>query len=210
MEDLNQPEWPEILRQVQELVIGRINTALPGIVRSYAVASQTATIQLAVQVKGNTVPQLEDVPVVWPGGAAGHLHVPLTAGDSVLVVFSDEDPSKWLTSGSVSAPAVLARHGLHAVAIPGLRHAGAAFPVTGGHVTLAATSELHLGSDTATAFVALATLVDAQLAALKAAITSAAATETTNLGLGGTAALATALAAWPLGAGTAATKVKAV
>lgn len=155
--DINEPEWPEILRGVQDSLAARIHTALPAIVKSYDSTTQTASVQLAVQLRGNNVPPLSDVPVAWPGGAAGFVHVPLAAGDTVLVIFTEEDFSRWYTTGSVSAPAVLARHGLHAVAIPGLRHAGAPFAATSGHVTVAATSELRLGSDTATAAVVLQT-----------------------------------------------------
>jgi hypothetical protein len=164
--ELNDPSWPDILRAVQTQVQARIHTALPGRVRSYDVATQTAEVELVVQLDGEAVPPLAEVPVLWPGGAAGFLHVPLAEGDTVMVLFAEEDFSRWFETGSVSAPAALARHGLHAVAIPGLRRAAAPLAVTTGHVTLAATSALHLGSDTATAFVALATLVDARLAAM--------------------------------------------
>ncbi len=165
--DIDEPEWPEILRAVQDQVQARIHTQCPGIVRSYDSTTQVAEIQLAVQLGGVNVPPLPEVPVVWPGGTAGFLHVPLAAGDTVMVLFSEEDFSKWYTTGSVSSPAVLARHGLHAIALPGLRRSGAAFAATGGHVTLASTGELRLGSDAASAFVALANLVDARFAEIR-------------------------------------------
>jgi protein gp138 len=216
---IDEPEWPEILRAVQDSLAQRIHTSLPGIVKSYDSATQTAEIQLAVQLRGNNVPPLPEVPVAWPGGAAGFLHAPLSAGDSVLVVFTEEDFSGWHDTGSVSAPRVLARHGLHAVAIPGLRRPAAALSVTGGHVTLGATSELRLGSDAATAFVAMANLVDAKLNQLRDAIATAAQGETSASGLGGMNLLAAALVilpapapatplSWPLGS-VASTKVKA-
>ncbi len=208
--DVDQPDWNTILRAVQDSLALRIHTSLPAVVQSYDVATQTATVQLAVQLLGNNVPPLPEVPVCWPGGAAGFLHAPLAVGDSVLVVFTEEDYSGWFDTGSVSAPRVLARHGLHAVAIPGLRRAAAPLAVTGGHVTLGAASELRLGSDAATAAVALATLVATQLQALKTAVDSAAVSETGAGGTGGVNFLKTALeaASWP--GSTAATKVKAV
>lgn len=164
--ELTDPSWPEILRAAQDQLAARVHTSIPGIITSYDVASQTAEVQLAVQLGGENVPPLAEVPVVWPGGAAGFLHVPLAVGDTVMVVFSEEDFGSWYVTGSVSAPSVLARHGLHAVAIPGLRRDGAAFAATGGHVTLASTGELRLGADTAANFVALANLVDARFAAI--------------------------------------------
>lgn len=153
--DIDEPDWTVILRGVQDSLAARIHTSLPAIVRSYDSATQTAEVQLAVQLRGNDVPPLADVPVAWPGGAAGFVHVPLAAGDTVLVVFTEEDHSGWWSTGSVSAPRVLARHGLHAVAIPGLRPATAPLAVTGGHVTVAAAGAVHLGSDSASDAVAL-------------------------------------------------------
>lgn len=165
--DVDQPSWPEILQATQDQLAARIHTALPGRIRSYDVATQHADIEVLVQLAGKPIPPLGDVPVCFPGGAAGFLHVPLEVGDSVLVVFVEEDFSGWWDTGSISAPKVLSRHGLHAVAIAGLRRPAAAAPVTGGHVTLAATAMLHLGSDAATAFVALANLVDERIATLQ-------------------------------------------
>jgi hypothetical protein len=211
--DIDEPDWGTILRAVQDNLATRIHTSLPGIVKSYDTATQTAAVQLAVQLQGNNVPPLSDVPVCWPGGAAGFFHAPLAAGDTVLVIFTEEDPSGWLDTGSVSAPRVLARHGLHAVAIPGLRRPAAPLAVSGGHVTLGALSAVHLGSDLATAAVVLqtspaawATVFNAWANALPA--TAAPLTDTAfSLAM---KALATALGAagWP--GNFNATKVKAL
>lgn len=209
---IDEPEWNEILRGVQDQLAARIHTSLPAIVKAYDSSTQTATVQLAVQLRGQNVPPLADVPVAFPGGAAGFVHVPLAAGDTVLVVFTEEDFSAWLGSGSVSAPAVLARHGLHAVAIPGLRRPVTAFGATSGHVTVAATNAVHLGSDLATLAVVLQTspatwktVFDTWAAALPAD-----ATPVTNAVLkAAMVALGTALssAGWP--GNFNATKVKA-
>jgi len=170
--DIDEPSWNEILRACQDQLAARIHTSLPGIVKSYDVATQTAVVQLAVQLQGATVPALADVPVVWPGGAQGFFHAPLAANDTVLVVFTEEDFGPWLASGSVSAPAVLARHGLHAVAIPGLRRTP--LTVTGGHATIGVASELRLGSDSATDPVALKSLVQSAMSAIWDGVISAA------------------------------------
>lgn len=205
LREAGQPSWPQILQGVIDKAQRNIHTALPGIVRAYDVAAQTATVQLAVQVDGETVTPLLEVPVCWPGGAAGFLHVPLAAGDTVLVVFSEEDYGKFWVSGSVSAPEVLQRHGLHAIAVPGLHRTPVA--ATAGHVTLAATAELRLGADNASQFVALAALVEAQLNVLKSAI-SAAPVVAGDGGAAFKAALVSALSSWP--STTAATKVRAI
>jgi hypothetical protein len=210
---IDDPEWPEILRACQDQLATKIHTSLPGIVKSYDVTTQTAVVQLAVQLQGATVPSLADVPVVWPGGAQGFFHAPLAANDTVLVVFTEEDFGPWLASGSVSAPAVLARHGLHAVAIPGLRRTPLA--VTGGHATIGVTSELRLGSDSASDLVALepgvATQLNNLINALKTVI--AAAVDPTGIPTAAKTAFATAATAVQTaisGGAMAATKVKAL
>jgi hypothetical protein len=202
--DIDLPEWPEILRACQEQLAARIHTSLPAIVKSYNSADQTATVQLAVQLQGAAVPPLADVPVMTPG----NLHRPLAAGDSVTVLFSEEDFTLWWTSGSVSAPAALMRHGLHAIAIPGLNRSP--LTVTGGHTTLIA-DELRLGSDSAANFVALANLVDARISAIVTALNG----HTHTVATTGTAAAQTGTAAAnpsaiSAQASVAATKVKAV
>lgn len=207
--DANQPSWNALLHAKATKALGEVHTALPCIVRSYAVATQTCSCESVVEPEDTPYPVFDDVPVMWPGGAAGFLHVPLAAGDTVLLLFSEEDFSKWWDTGSISAPAVLARHGLHAIAIPGLRRAKAPLSVTDGHVTLGASAELRLGSDAATVFVALASLVDARISAIQAALDAH--THTVPIvGPAGTTPSTPPLV--PLGpqASVAATKVKAV
>jgi hypothetical protein len=199
------------LRAVQAQLQEHIHVSLPGIVTEYDSTTQVATVQLAIQLKGQdgeyeSLPPIAEVPVLWPGAAAGFLHVPLVAGDAVLVVFSEEDYSGWYETGSVSAPVVQARHDLHAVAIPGLRRRGQGFSATGGHVTVASTGNLHLGSDAATAAVALAPAVTSQLADLKTAING-----WVPVPNDGGAALKAALSSWlASSSAVAATKVRAV
>lgn len=164
------PRLANILQAATDKSHRHIHKAMPARVVEYDVETQHATVQLLVQLDGETVAPLQDVPVCFPGGAAGFLHVPLAAGDNVLIVFCDEDFSKWWETGSISPPLIEQRHGLYPIAIPGLVRAAAPFLATAGHVTLAAEDELRLGSDEATEAVALANLVLEQLNALKAAI----------------------------------------
>ena len=183
-----EPSLPELLDAAITARLRGVHTALPGTIRSYSEADQTATVELAVQLECTAetfakVPNLSDVPVVWPGAWAN--------GDKCLIVFSEEDPSKWWDTGSVEPPPVMQRHGLHATCIPIVATAGQAVQ-----------------------FVALANLVTTALTQLRTAITSAAGTESGAGGLGGMTALDAALTAvpnvppgWP--GPVAASKVKA-
>jgi len=184
----------ELLDAVLNSRLRSVHTALPGTIRAYTPdsgnARGTATVELAVELEGpggafEAVSRLE-IPVTHPGAWAD--------GDRCLVVFCEEDFSKWLSTGSVEPPAVLDRHGLHGVCIPWV--------------------------EGASQFVALANLVDAALGVLRDAIAAAAQVETSASGLGGMTALAGALtivpgpppqlpSAWPMGS-VAAEKVRAV
>lgn len=187
------PSWPEVLDAALTSRLRSVHTALPGTIRSYSEADQTATVELAVQLESTLeqfakVPDLADVPVLWPGAWAN--------GDRCLLVFSEEHFAKWFETGSVEPPEVLQRHGLHALCIPLVAEAGQAVQ-----------------------FVALSNLVDAKLEQLRDAIAAAAQAETAASGLGGMNLLATELdippaptpptdESWPDGS-VAATKVKA-
>jgi hypothetical protein len=112
-----EPSWPEILDAALTARLRSVHTALPGTIRAYSEADQTATVELAVQLESTLenfakVPDIADVPVLWPGAWAD--------GDKCLLVFSEEDPSKWWdTDGAtVEPPAVMQRHGLHASCMP--------------------------------------------------------------------------------------------
>lgn len=188
--------WNEVLDLIVERKLRSVHTALPGTIRSYSEARQTATVELAVELEGPggefmRVTDPEEVPVTQPGAWSN--------GDRCLLVFCEESFAKWFETGSVEPPDVLQRHGLHAVCIPLVAEAGDAVQ-----------------------FVALANLVDVLLDQLSAAIGVAAQIEGAASGLGGMTALAQALkitvptpplpapplVAWPANS-VAASKVKA-
>jgi hypothetical protein len=161
------PSLAHILQATIEKCKRHIHKAEPARVISYDAETQTAEVQPVIQIDmgpgGRAEPEFEtsspigNVPVVWPGGAAGFLHVSLAPGDHVLLVHCDQDFSRWWVTGSVSPPAVWNLHDIHPVAIAGFNPEASPFPVeVGDHVTLAATSELRLGSADASAPVALA------------------------------------------------------
>lgn len=149
---------------------------------------------------------IQDIPIVWPCSNNCYIKWPLQAGAHVMLVFNEHSIEGWRDTGQVSEPGDFSRHDLsYPVAIPGIRP-DVGFPVaqipTAGSAMVLEAPEIKLGEG-ATSLVAL----QSQLEALKAAITSAASTETSASGLGGMAALLAALATWPTVGG--ATKVSA-
>lgn len=210
--------------------VGRVQTTFPGVVVSYNRARQTAVVQVVPRLRWRNpdtdevvfeqVPQLPDVPVLFPAGAGVSIVWDLAAGDAVWVVLADRCIGEWKDTGNADTePQVPRRWDFSdAVAIPGGQPP--ADPLTGGALPSASGmlvirgGDVRLGSSAAVSGVALAPLVEAQLTTLEAAL-QASITAGIAAGGGGViaaltamqTALTTALAAWP--STTAAIKVKA-
>lgn len=185
------PSWPEILDAVLTSRLRSVHTALPGTIRSYSEADQTAEVELAVQLEVTLeqfarVPNLQDVPVAWPGAWSN--------GDKCLLIFAEESFAKWFDSGSVEPPDVLQRHGLHAFCVPLVALAGQ---------TVQFVALSNLVTATLTDLVTRLTAWQAALAALPPATAVTNSTLATAVDL----LLDPALIGWP--ASVAATKVKA-
>lgn len=120
----------ETLRRVLDARLADLHTALPGRVRAYDAATQTADIEPMIkrgvptggeedEVALETLPVLPSVPVLFPSGGQCFVTFPLAVGDPVLLVFSERDTSQFRATGAVSDPGVPTMHGLSgAVAIP--------------------------------------------------------------------------------------------
>ncbi len=65
---IGEPSWETVLTDFGAKVEQGIHTSLPGIVKSYDEASQTAEVQVALRVDGKELPILSDVPVAFPAG----------------------------------------------------------------------------------------------------------------------------------------------
>lgn len=166
----------------------RVQTTFPGYVVAYDRASQTANVQVIPRVRYRDpvsdtvrferVPVLPNCPVLWPswGGGACSLVGDLQAGDPVWVVLADRSIDEWKDTGNTDTEPQVPRRWdwSDAVVLPGGRPnasplASAAY--ASGAVVLRGT-DIRLGSSAATDYVALASLVLAQLDALKTALNS--------------------------------------
>lgn len=110
------PTTPEIIEAATERKQRGVHTAQLGEIQSYDAATYTCTATLATLVDGQEVEPLEQVPVLIPGAWA--------AGDSVLLVFSEEDFSGWFETGVVAEAPSKRRNGYYAVAIPFIAREG--------------------------------------------------------------------------------------
>ena len=124
----------------RELLTG-ISTSMPGVVTSFdgrnRVSVQPA-IQILVEDELQTLPVIEDVPVLYPGGGGFKITWPISEGDECLLVFAQRDISNWKTQGDVVAPYSSRRFDkADAIAIVGLESfsgaasVGTSFQITG-------------------------------------------------------------------------------
>lgn len=111
----------EALRIAMDGRMAQVWTALPGIVQSADLGTQTLSVQPSIQgavsdEQGNVqyvnLPLLVDVPIVWPRGGGFACTLPISAGDEVLVVFASRCIDAWWQSGGIGQPAELRMHDL--------------------------------------------------------------------------------------------------
>ena len=116
----------------------------PAVVVSYNAATQSATVQPTLMRKYNSptgadlpavlLPQISNVPVVFPATATAWLRLPIAAGDLVMLHFSDRSlDAWWATNGAAPLdPKIPHKFVLaDAIAVPGLRPGQAAIAAKG-------------------------------------------------------------------------------
>jgi hypothetical protein len=108
-------------REMMERAISRINTCMPGEIVSFDSGMQTAIVQPGIQQKiidngeiiYRNLPQIINVPVVFPTAGGFALTFPVKPGDPCLLVFGQRAIDNWLDHGGVQPPEQ---------DIPGARH----------------------------------------------------------------------------------------
>jgi hypothetical protein len=104
-----------------------VHTHLPGTIKSFDAATQTATVQpnikaIYVALGAVALPPIPKVPVLVLGGGGGHLSFPVEAGDECLLLFSERAIDNWFQAGGVQEPSDDRVHDLtDAFAIVGFR-----------------------------------------------------------------------------------------
>lgn len=217
---------PQILKAHQASAMENTHTCLPCKVLKYYPATQTVDIQILVKRPGKDeegeivyeeLPAYPNVQVAFHRAGPFTIYLPVAAGHYGHAVFCDMATGEVQSSGQLSEPQDTSRHaGGYCIFIPGGYPDPEALvdcPVDEGYVGVDdddaqvrfKAGEIRLGNS-ATQYVALASLVTAQLNALKSAI-AAAPIVPLDGGAAFKTSLVAALASWPTA--VAATIVKA-
>lgn len=125
------PELAEVIEAAIESALIDVHTALPGSVESYDPLLQTCNVQLQVKrtlpkadgsYATESLPVLQNVPVQFSQAGDFFVSMPVQAGDTGLVIFTEMSLDQWRTKGSETSPGDVGRHTLTgAVFVPGLR-----------------------------------------------------------------------------------------
>lgn len=109
---LQQPGQRE--RDLRNAIFESLQVALVGQVVSFDPATQTATIQPLIRNRKEanyvSLPQLQDVPVYFPGSSGQGVTWPVSAGDECLVVFANSCIDAWLENGGLQNPISVRHH----------------------------------------------------------------------------------------------------
>lgn len=109
------PSLAEVLERVLDSRLAMVRTCFPATVVTYDRATQTARLRPAVKAavprfdnpdldEIETLPDLPEVPVTWPGGGSSFLACDLVPGDAVVVICADTNWDAWWTTGAAGAP----------------------------------------------------------------------------------------------------------
>lgn len=171
------PSLADVIDEAIESHSLRLHTALPGVIKEWDSATQTASVKPAIQqsvrdLKGRHIfedlPLIYDVPVMFPRTLAGYITFPITVGDTGLLIFPELDPGQWRYSDASAPPRSAGdqrRHDISgAVFVPGLyQNTYAIGDFDDENVVVASPTLVKLGGPTASDFVALSSKVDQAL-----------------------------------------------
>lgn len=175
------PQLIRLLRNAIAAELAGVHTSIPGRVLSYDTEAQSVEVDIGVRFSrrdpdtGERVlydpPPLPNVPVLWPAGGGGDFSdtCPINKGDEVWLLFAERSIDEWVISGdgTVVTPADGRRFNLSdAVAMPVRSSSTLPAEAVAEGARVIRGPEIRLGSAGADDFVALASLVRAEIDAL--------------------------------------------
>lgn len=111
----------ELFRAISDNIFNRLRVATPAIVTGFDPTEQTITAKVAIKERMRDengtlndvqIPELLDVPVVFPRAGGFILSFPVNVGDECLIIFGDQCIDAWWQNGGVQSPIELRRHDL--------------------------------------------------------------------------------------------------
>jgi len=183
----------ELIRAAIDAAVDDMRVAMPGAVERVDVSAQTVDVRPlllnrliddAGDITQEEIPVLPSVPINWPRAGGFFITMPITVGDTGLLIFPDFSIDQWRAKGGTIPvdPLDLRSHSVtSAVFVPGLHaknntlaDAHASNMVLGkdggSHIHIKPGGEVHVGSENAADFVALAQKVFDEIDALRTTV----------------------------------------
>lgn len=123
---MSTPSLNEVISTAIETRLLDLHTAMPGQIVSYNSANQSCVVQPCIKKKYEdgtivNIPQITNVPVVFPRAGKAFISLPLKAGDYVLIIFSERAMDLFSNLGGVQDPKDPRKHHItDAIVIPGV------------------------------------------------------------------------------------------
>ena len=123
----SQPNLASLLELFKGNLMMQLNCHQVGEIVSFDPSTQTAEVQIKMMKTQNGELKdyaiLLDCPCIVLSGGKGRLTLPITAGDSCLVLFNDRDIDNWFAGGQKMQPRTERMHNYSdAIALVGLRN----------------------------------------------------------------------------------------
>lgn len=128
---------PEALEATSNALMVDFHVSFPAKVTSYDSSTQTATVEPMIRKpvlstdlndeedSEENLPSIPNVPILHPRGGNTSIHIPIKAGDFVMVVVTDFDMSGWRSTGRKSSPITRVMHSIASCyGIAGASHDG--------------------------------------------------------------------------------------
>lgn len=149
------PTLEQVIKNAIEGRLTDVHTALPGEILSYDSTKQVCSVQPCIMrkyVNGKIVkiPVINSVPVIHPRSGSAIIHLPLKAGDKVLLIFAERSIDIWKSAGGCVDPLDTRKHHFSdAIAIPGLYPISAPITVPDPNALtiLNGTARMEIGTD---------------------------------------------------------------
>lgn len=107
----------DLVNAIKTDIFKTLSCVKVGIIQSYDVTTQTASIQIAskwhnpysTEDELKDYPLLQQVPVIDLGGSS-YIHVPVNIGDECIVLFNDYMLDSWYNTGQAQPVQIFRRH----------------------------------------------------------------------------------------------------
>lgn len=199
------PTLPQLIDVAIDQRLDNVFVAVPGRIESYDASERSADVKPLVRVaftdesgvrQTEELPVIARVPVMFPGMGDGEITFPVSNGDYVMLHFASHSIDTWLETAQLVDSGDDRRHSISdAFAVPGIRPFKDKKSANQDAVVVdRGSSELRLGSPSASDRVARKSDIDAIQSAISGAAVGSAD--------GGAVFKANILAAWPVSVGS--------